>query len=264
MSAPGAGPDLPAAVLVCAVSAAAGVALLWPPRPTGDPVRASPRPPGSGGEAAAAVGSTVTAEHDLLLRHRPGICLLAAAAAFVFLGGWLGAVGSAVAAVTAWRVLGAREPARVRRERDQLSRQLPHAVDLLAVTLSAGASPPSALAMVADAVEQPLSGELHAVERGLTLGRDPVQVWRELAARPGLGPLGRTMVRAVETGASVSDALHRLASDLHDAARAQAEARARSVGVRAAAPLGLCLLPAFVLTGVVPLVAATVAGLLRW
>jgi hypothetical protein len=32
--------------------------------------------------------------------------------------------------------------------------------------------------------------------------------------------------------------------------------------VRAAAPLGLCLLPAFVLVGVVPLVASTVAALL--
>ena len=44
--------------------------------------------------------------------------------------------------------------------------------------------------------------------------------------------------------------------------RSEAEARARTVGVRAAAPLGLCLLPAFVLVGVVPLVAGTVASLL--
>jgi hypothetical protein len=70
------------------------------------------------------------------------------------------------------------------------------------------------------------------------------------------------MARAVETGASVSDALRRLAEDLQAVSRSEAEARARTVGVRAAAPLGLCLLPAFVLVGVVPLVAGTVASLL--
>jgi uncharacterized integral membrane protein len=32
------------------------------------------------------------------------------------------------------------------------------------------------------------------------------------------------------------------------------EARARSIEVKAAAPLGLCLLPAFVVLGVVPMV----------
>jgi len=37
------------------------------------------------------------------------------------------------------------------------------------------------------------------------------------------------------------------------------EERARAVGVKAAVPLGVCLLPSFLLIGVVPLVA----GLLR-
>ncbi len=70
------------------------------------------------------------------------------------------------------------------------------------------------------------------------------------------------MVRAIESGASVSDALQRLAEDLHASARLEAETKARAVGVRAAAPLGLCLLPAFVLIGVVPLVGSAVAALL--
>lgn len=262
----GAGPasEQSLAVFLCASSAAAAVFLLLPPRPLRTPQRRGGHGPASAHGPAGAASSAVAVEQDLLLRHRAGLSMLAAAAAFVFLGGWLGAVAAVVATNVAWRVLGAREPAATRRLRDRLSGQLPHGVDLLAVTLNAGASPSAALAMVAEAVEEPLAAELGAVERSLALGRDPAQVWRELGTRPGLGPLGRAMVRAVETGASVSDALHRLAGDLHDAARADAESRARSVGVRAAAPLGLCLLPAFVLTGVVPLVAATVTDLLRW
>jgi hypothetical protein len=40
------------------------------------------------------------------------------------------------------------------------------------------------------------------------------------------------------------------------------EARVRSAGVRLTAPLGLAFLPAFVLLGVVPVVAAWVTALL--
>ena len=49
-------------------------------------------------------------------------------------------------------------------------------------------------------------------------------------------------------------AVHRLAEELRERARADVEARARSIEVKAAAPLGLCLLPAFVVLGVVPMV----------
>ncbi|MPZ96075.1 MAG: type II secretion system protein, partial [Propionibacteriales bacterium] len=38
----------------------------------------------------------------------------------------------------------------------------------------------------------------------------------------------------------------------------------RSVGVRAAAPLGLCFLPAFVLIGIVPAIAGAFAALDLW
>ena len=67
------------------------------------------------------------------------------------------------------------------------------------------------------------------------------------------------MLRAAESGASVADAMARLADDLRLSSRAAVEARARAVGVRAALPLGVCLLPAFVLLGVVPLVAGSLS-----
>ncbi|HNO40656.1 MAG TPA: type II secretion system protein, partial [Marmoricola sp.] len=56
-------------------------------------------------------------------------------------------------------------------------------------------------------------------------------------------------------------AMQRLAGDLRDQAAAAVEARARSVEVRAAGPLGLCLLPAFVVLGIVPLVAGMFTAL---
>jgi hypothetical protein len=48
---------------------------------------------------------------------------------------------------------------------------------------------------------------------------------------------------------------------LGDEQRAEAHDRARRVGVVAALPLGLCLLPAFMLLGIVPTVASLLSEL---
>jgi hypothetical protein len=61
--------------------------------------------------------------------------------------------------------------------------------------------------------------------------------------------------RAAEGGAPVAAAVSRLAADARADARARGEQAARRVGVLAVAPLGLCFLPAFVLLGVVPVIA---------
>ena len=97
--------------------------------------------------------------------------------------------------------------------------------------------------------------EFLAIHHRLEVGVDPAQVWRSVTAHPQLAPLGRAVGRAHETGAPVGRAVHRLAQELRERARAEVETRARSIEVKAAAPLGLCLLPAFVVLGVVPLVA---------
>ena len=112
-------------------------------------------------------------------------------------------------------------------------------------------------------MDAPLSEELAAVAARLRLGVDPATVWRDLAGHPQLGGLGRTVARAVESGASVAEAMQRLADDLRRQHRAAMETKARAVGVQAALPLGVCLLPAFVLVGVVPLVAGSVSILVR-
>ena len=78
---------------------------------------------------------------------------------------------------------------------------------------------------------------------------------------PQLAPLGRALVRAGRSGASVTHEVVRLGDELARRSRAAVEERARGVGVKAAVPLGLCLLPSFVLIGVVPLVVSLLATL---
>ena len=181
--------------------------------------------------------------------------------AVVLVGGVVGAVAGFVAAVVCWRLCGRMEAPAVRRRRERLVASVPHVVDLMASCLAAGLPPAAAAEQIADAVDSPMRDELTALSARLRLGVDPVTVWRELSAHPQLGGLGRGLARAVESGSSVADAMLRLAEDLRRKSRADVESRARAVGVKAAVPLGVCMLPAFVLVGVVPLVAGSVSVL---
>lgn len=175
-----------------------------------------------------------------------------------------GAAGAGMA-VAAGLVVGWRsrqwEGRAARDRRAVLESELPHVVDLMAAALGAGAAPTTALSLVAEVVDEAMRDELRLWTARLGLGADPVTVWTAMAGHPQLGRLGVTLQRAAESGAPVADALLRLAEELRERRRATVEERVRQVEVRAAVPLGVCLLPAFVLVGVVPLVAGSVAGL---
>ncbi|GCD89812.1 type II secretion system F family protein [Nocardioides sp. LS1] len=229
------------------VSAAAAAFLLVPGRPRlpRGPAAAVPPAPGPGG----------------LRRHRLLLALLAGAGGALFVGGRAGPVAGLAVAVAAWVVAGRAEPADVRRRRALVRRDLPHLVSLLASALRSGTAPGDALRLVCAALPGPATERLDRVAARLALGVDPVEVWGSLADDPELAPLGRALARAQATGASVVRSVERLADELGERARGDVEERARAVGVKAAVPLGLCLLPAFVLIGIVPLVAALLTSL---
>lgn len=199
-------------------------------------------------------------ESAALLRLRPLVAPLAGAGAYLLLGGVLGLTAGGLATWSVWRILGATESPAVARRREQLERDLPTGVDLLAACVHSGAAVESALLTVADAIGGPLAEELRRVHHRLALGVDPVRAWQQLDV-PVLQPLSRSVLRAYESGAAVTDAISLLADDMREQARTEVLVRANSVEVRAAAPLGVCFLPAFVLVGVVPLVAGTFAAL---
>ncbi|NYI99369.1 Flp pilus assembly protein TadB [Nocardioides thalensis] len=229
--------------LLAAVAAGAAAALLVS-RPGRMPSRARPgstRPP--------------TQVDGLLRRWRPLWALLAGAGAAVLLGGPAAPVAGALVGAAVWVVAGRVEPRGVRLRREEVRRDLPHVVALLGAALRSGAAPAVAVDLACRALPGAAADRLRPVAARLELGADPAAVWGELADDPALGPLGRTMARTHRTGAPVVDAVDRLGEDLARQARAEVEDRARAVGVRAAVPLGVCLLPAFLLLGIVPLVA---------
>lgn len=131
---------------------------------------------------------------------------------------------------------------------------LPHMVGLVALGVEAGAPVPEAVLRACAAFEEAEFDDLRAAADSLRHGADPVVVWGALGADE-VAPLARALARSARTGASVVRSLALLADDLAEESRSLQEDAARRVGVRAALPLGLCLLPAFLLLGIVPLVA---------
>jgi pilus assembly protein TadC len=135
------------------------------------------------------------------------------------------------------------------------ARQIPAALDLLAACLSAGAAPAQALAAVGGAFDGEVGATLSAVARLTTLGAPIETAWSACLRDRRWAPIARAVVRAHYSGAALTDVLAHQAADRRRALRADAEAAAQRAGVRAVLPLGVCFLPAFVLVGVVPVVA---------
>jgi pilus assembly protein TadC len=154
------------------------------------------------------------------------------------------------------RVLRNQEPAEVRGTRLRAVADLPLGADLLVAALRAGAPVDRAASAVADALGGPLGERLERVARALRLGAGPAEAWAHLADVTGAERLVAAAVRSSASGGALARAFTRLADDLRADRTAAAEAAARRAGVLIVLPLGLCFLPAFLLSGLVPVLVA--------
>lgn len=154
------------------------------------------------------------------------------------------------------------EPAAVRRRSARTVADLPLAVDLLAACLRAGRPPGDAIGLVGDALGGPLAELLAKARHRLDLGADPIDAWGVLLEESACAPLARAVQRALRSGAPLARTLDHLADDLRQDRRWTADELARAVETRSVVPLGLCFLPAFVLIGVVPIIAGSLSGVL--
>ncbi|WP_189248589.1 type II secretion system F family protein [Streptosporangium pseudovulgare] len=182
-------------------------------------------------------------------------CAAVGVAVFLLVEDAPGVAAGALGAVVTWVMLRRREPPGPHREHDRVAADLPLAADLMVACLRAGQPVTGAVDVTAEAIGGPIADRLAWVGGQLRLGAAPESAWRALSADRPLAPLARTMSRTALSGAPVADVLTRLADDSRHEARAASSAAARRVGVQAVAPLGLCFLPAFVLLGIIPVVA---------
>ena len=142
-----------------------------------------------------------------------------------------------------------------------LERDLPAAIDLLALSVSAGHSLHTAIVAVAASARGPVADALRSAvdgfERGGRLG-DELSALPERHGEP-LRPLVTTLVATMASGAAAGPALQRLVDAERRRLRRRTEERVRRLPVLLLAPLVGLVLPAFVVVTIVP-VALTTAG----
>ena len=210
-----------------------------------------------------------------LLRPVPGACAeetrarvaITSAAAGVLLAAAVGALGlfavlgagfGAVGFVVAGRVV---TPA-ARRRRARQRAELPGVLELIAASLRAGLPVRGAAAAVAAASPGPLADDIDLVLAQVAIGDAESRAWLRLAEDPVWGPVARDLARSVESGTTLVELLQAHAERARRERHAGVVAAARTVGVRSVLPLMACYLPAFLLVGIVPVVAGTIPTLL--
>jgi tight adherence protein C len=152
------------------------------------------------------------------------------------------------------RVAGA--PVRRRRSRrtdDAMLAALPVAVDLVGVAVGAGCTPYRAVGLASEWSPPAIATVLAEIDRTTALGASFDEALRGAGSRaPAVRGLTETLRTSARLGSPAAAALVRLAQEVRADVRRRAEARARTVPVRLLFPLVFCVLPAFALLTVVP------------
>lgn len=230
--------------LLLALLAAAAVWLAWPG-------------PGLRRLRAREAASSISVRDD----GYPVAWRVGAAAAVLLMFGllWPSPAGAIVGLVAAGGVLVGSGYLRRPTDHRALTRELPDALEFLAVCLQAGSPTSTAVGTVAEVSPKATAEVLGRVIAHLQVGRSAEEAWHELREHPVWGFAARDLVRSARSGTSLVSTLQIHAEDARQA-RQDAEAkRARTVGVKSVVPLMACFLPAFVMIGVVPIVASLLA-----
>jgi tight adherence protein B len=129
------------------------------------------------------------------------------------------------------------------------------AIDLTAIAMSSGASVDRAVAVVTSALAEfrPREPAARATPRSAPLHEDD----REDAAIRGVLALSRA------AGVPAAELLRGEADHMRRDARSSAQQAAASLATRLMLPLGLCILPAFMLVGVAPLLLSVLSSTVR-
>lgn len=188
-------------------------------------------------------------------------------------GRWVGRVAVALVAIalvqpvfglvgaTALMVFAWRRRERARRERaEELRREIPEVVDLFRVACASGLTVPWAIRVVGRSGPGSVAAEFQAASRRIGSGQPVADALEGVVDRIGevARPLVAVLLASVRYGAELGPALSTLAHTARIDQRRRAEERARRVPVRLLLPLVVCILPAFGLLTVVPLVAESI------
>ncbi len=189
--------------------------------------------------------------------------IAAAAGAFVWMYFW-----SVTAWVTlaipvlmfgVWLLLGRMESQSSRQRREQAESLLPETLDIMRLCVQAGQPLRLAAKSTVEVMPAEASRPLRDLLRGIDVGMTDSQAWSACSKDEAWADIAHDMVVVTRSGLPVVRVLNRHAELARRAMRTKRLAKAKAVGVKSVLPLGVCHLPAFVLLGIVPVIASGLA-----
>jgi Flp pilus assembly protein TadB len=214
--------------------------------------------------AAAAVGRAVWTH---LLRRRPHDAVSEVRMGWTVAAALIGLVVSPVAGpllgLAVWLATGARLRQHPRRANAAVADDLPEVVDLLLLAASSGLTPSLAVEAVGRHGRGPIAGALAGAARRAASGDRLADALDEVANLLGeeVRPLVAVVVASQRYGAPMVAGLERLALEVRAQRQRRAEEAAGRIPVRLLFPLVGCVLPAFALLTVAPLLASAFQAL---
>jgi len=173
-------------------------------------------------------------------------------------------VGLAVlVSFTIWGHSMVRRRRTARQHEEKVSAGLADVIDLFAVALLSGNTVAEATEQVCEWSEGDFADAFAWCNRRVSTGLPLSDVLESLPARLGqqTRPLIAALVSTERYGAPIAANLAQLAAETRSDRRRQAEASARRLPVELLFPLVVCVLPAFLLVTVVPVIVETVSNL---
>ncbi len=147
----------------------------------------------------------------------------------------------------------------VRLSGDATVEQAAAALGLVSVALRGGAGAVEAIEAVARVDDTPAGRELAVVAAAHRWGEPPDRAWERVGA--GWAPAAAAWHAAHSAGAAPAGLLAAAARRMRDEEGRRTEQAVQRAGVLLVLPLGLCFLPGFVATTVVPIVVVLLGGL---
>jgi tight adherence protein C len=171
-----------------------------------------------------------------------------------------GSTGESVALGAVFGVLGyfaldAVLTVRTRTRREQMRRELPDALDILAVSVEAGLGFDGALAKLGEHKEGPLSEQFELVLNELGIGESRSHALRRMADRvdiPELTSVTTSLIQSEQLGTPLGNVLRTQATESRQRRRVAAEERASKAPVKMVFPTGVFIFPAIFIVLVAP------------
>jgi tight adherence protein C len=179
----------------------------------------------------------------------------------LFKNDMLGIATALFAALVAWRIPYIVLDRAIKARKEDVQRELPNFLDLLAATVQAGLALNAALIQAVDATRGALKEELQSMLAEVRLGRPRIDAFNAMAERmneDSTTVMVTAIVQSERLGSNLSQVLQELAKETRDRRWVRAEERASQLPVKMILPMALFMIPSLYLMIFGPVVARVV------